>query len=361
MIRLAVVAVLSLAAGVGIGGAMARRGVQPEAPAPTVESATPQLDAAVESVRRRLEESYISTVNPNERPFWSALLAMDYVAGQVDAGEYAYRARNGMAVPTTIESAFETGAGICGAQGAAFVAICRRMGLQARLVQIYNIDHSNGRNHVAAEVNFGGRWRFYDPTSRAYFIRESESSLEPLSLEDIRRADGPRPIVVVDASNPWRVAMINAGFDPLDYLNSATADIMYDGKGIVRVSPVKHAEDAPVFPVSYSTAGVPSFVGATRLDEYDPSVVSDLEWLLLDAPAEANAIVFDDPKTQGEGQLVVNTGENTFRLSIKEVADKAAVSFPATRLPGEIRLRVEPADSEAIAYLTFAAIRLESH
>ncbi|MFP4500516.1 MAG: transglutaminase-like domain-containing protein [Candidatus Hydrogenedentota bacterium] len=59
------------------------------------------------------------------------------------------------------------GKGYCTDMAQAFVALCRRMGLPARVNSFHNIEWMQG--HSAAEVHYDGGWHFFDPTFAVFF------------------------------------------------------------------------------------------------------------------------------------------------------------------------------------------------
>ncbi|NLV45920.1 MAG: transglutaminase domain-containing protein [Candidatus Hydrogenedentes bacterium] len=59
------------------------------------------------------------------------------------------------------------GQAYCYGMARAFEALCRRMGLPARINAVHNFDYMQAHN--MAEVYYGGQWHFFDPTYGVFF------------------------------------------------------------------------------------------------------------------------------------------------------------------------------------------------
>lgn len=171
----------------------------------------PALDAATAQVANEL--TYVSTQAPSEpREYLAALAAMDYTVGHINAALYGWRHTIAKAdlpdCSTTLdlcaEHSLEQQAGICGNAAAVFVAILRRLGIQAHLLNLYYVapDGKPG-GHTTAEALWGGSWHLLDPTWGVFFRTSTEVPSALLSWAQVARLRRPGVAMVQDRSQLW--------------------------------------------------------------------------------------------------------------------------------------------------------------
>jgi hypothetical protein len=110
-----------------------------------------------------------------------ALAALTYVQGVTSAPAYGYRLEisHDKLPGIDVNEIIEMQAGICGNAYELYSEMLRTVGVQVRSVQFWY----QGGDHIAAEVKWGGKWHYMDPTWGAYFQVKDRGIL---SIREVR-------------------------------------------------------------------------------------------------------------------------------------------------------------------------------
>ncbi|HNR32892.1 MAG TPA: transglutaminase domain-containing protein [Candidatus Hydrogenedentes bacterium] len=114
-------------------------------------------------------------------------------AGVLRILSYAAQAIRLEATTTPLGSeVLKQGHAYCNGIAIAFVALCRRAGLPARVNAFHNLEWMEGHN--AAEVHYDGAWRFFDPTYGAFYYSTAayDGAGRVLGLRELAANAGPR-------------------------------------------------------------------------------------------------------------------------------------------------------------------------
>lgn len=162
---------------------------------------------------------------------FAAVEAATRVRSALSSGRYSYLKRAG-GVPSGNEQCLEEGAGICGNQVEAFLAVMDALGIDARPVQFFYTTNGMRESHIAAEVFFLDGWRFIDVTW-GFAAPPEGGGIEFKSLAEIRAK--PDQAMLENAFDAWSLFVRASRVDPLAYLRRPDADILVDGMGTVSV------------------------------------------------------------------------------------------------------------------------------
>lgn len=112
------------------------------------------------------------------------------------------------------------GKGICTNMALAFVALCRRAGLPARMNSFHNFGLMQGHN--TAEVYLEGGWRLFDPTFGTFFCAEEKVTVgRTLSLRELSSAPAARRFCFRVTDTLWTGKFVSSDLVeivPRDYL-----------------------------------------------------------------------------------------------------------------------------------------------
>lgn len=141
--------------------------------------------------------------------------------------------------PRKVDAALDLGAGICGHHVDLALNVTRALDVPCRQVQIFYTEDQANRNHTFVEIEWGEQWRMVDLTWG--FIPHRGSLDTALSyaesLERNHRTGLHHSCI------PWRLVVENTD-DIFGYLTTEPDAILYDGGGVIRVSPALDGDSA---------------------------------------------------------------------------------------------------------------------
>lgn len=184
---------------------------------------------------------------------FSAIEAANAVRTSLSAGRYSYLLRFAKGkVPSGNETCLEQGAGICGNQVEAFLAIMDALGITARPIKFFYTTDGMRESHIAAEVFYLGGWHFIDVTW-GFAVPPDGGGVGFRSLEEIR-AD-PDGDGLENSLDAWSFFARASRRDPMEYLRRRELDILIDGQGVVTLAVPAKQESRDLFD------NVPNYVG----------------------------------------------------------------------------------------------------
>src|SRR5262249_15528529 len=138
---------------------------------------------------------------------------MNYVQSHVRPSNYLTLVSN-KRLPANMnaEKCLELEAGICGSHVETFHKVMENCDItvKRRSVEFYLHDEVNEKNsnHIAVEVFYGGRWRFFDVTSGTVFLRpgakKQDDLLSAIEIRELAKASETwRDLMVTNAANDW--------------------------------------------------------------------------------------------------------------------------------------------------------------
>jgi hypothetical protein len=162
-----------------------------------------------------------------------SLLCMKYANTLVSAPLYLI-SPVGVRGTSDVDLLLKRGAGICMQQSGIFLALAEKLGLSARMVQVFGTKADGSvESHVAVETFVGGKWRYFDPSYAAY-AHKPHDRFDVLSAEDLRQK---RPFAWKgNQVDPWSVEWEAEFGDPIRFI-FATEDVelFYDGTGVATI------------------------------------------------------------------------------------------------------------------------------
>jgi hypothetical protein len=182
---------------------------------------------------------------------YAAVEAATRVRSALSSGRYAYLTLRGN-LPSGSESCLEEGAGICGNQVEAFLAIMDALGIDARPVQFFYTTNGVRESHIAAEVFFLDSWRFIDVTW-GFVAPPDGGGVAFKSLAEIRAQPGTA--LLENSLDAWSLFARASHVDPMAYLRRPDVDIVVDGMGTVSIRVPSGSEVIERF------SHVPNYVG----------------------------------------------------------------------------------------------------
>ncbi len=245
----------------------------------------------------------------------AAQSALTYVQSRLSPAIYA--ASGGSDDLTT---AFARQAALCGQIVEAFLQIMQGVGARVLPVQFFYVAGGVRQSHVAAQVRWGGRWRYVDPTWGALFERDGEV----LSPQQVLRLADPQRYAVMNRLVPWTDANLRrgGGWSPLSYLTVARErQVILDGAGTI--VPPRRLEDGAA---RWDLTLLPDYVGT--YPPYARQLVGVRMRLAL--PADARALVLSVRGKLCGGLGVLHVGGDT--VPFADVPDLGELHV--ARLPG---------------------------
>lgn len=319
-----------------------------------------RLDEAVAFIRRdaAFAAQERSFQGESSRQYLTALATMNYVQSRVSSTQYGYLAKwSPKQVPTTDQACLTSGAGICGNQVSVFLNLAKRLDLRARSVEFYwKSPRGVPSSHVAAEVEVGDRWEFFDVTWGTVYKRDaarSRGSLEALSIAELMALPNPRAYRITNESVLAYQCMVAAGFDAFEYLDHAKS-VIVGKEGVIHSS----LDDDVATGVSrFVPAELPAYVGVAA--DYSTGHLGNLA-LELSSPRAVRSVTM---KTTAAicvrgGQLQVVQGASSASVPLKTgAAEELALTLDETeQTASPLTLRVQARDQTEPCYVAFSEI-----
>jgi len=172
----------------------------------------------------------------------------------------------------------EKGYSFCTGMAQAFVALCQRIGLPARVNAFHNFEYMQGHN--CAEVYYDGAWHFFDPTYGSFFYSEAEYTgkgavygLRALLTQPALRQNA---FMVLDTANLW-----SGNYDRGAGIRPLARDFHY-GQYDFNLGQLYDQVFSKSFPVVFSSRVTASFPMEADLSQQDDLWVGKLDGDLLD-------------------------------------------------------------------------------
>lgn len=313
-------------------------------PPPTQEARANNGDPLSEAVEFVVSEAeYTSGNNDSSAPlfrFYAALSALNYLQTNISPPRYGYlRRHTGNARPVVgTKMCLLRKAGLCGNQVEAFIDIMNQIEIPVREVQFYYTTNRGERlGHIAIEVEWGGKWHFFDVTW-GMFVAEKDNPTEVASYENIRLWGERKFKKFTNQAYGWLIFSAQNNVDPFDYLTrpKGTIDVIIDGTGVVHPYMVDGA---------YSFRHIPRYVGHAEMrnghiGEIKQEIVLPDGAMGLDIEIDAVSCL------RGRLRLRSDSGENV--VPIRPDMEK---TISVSGLRGRVVLDVERGE-HAICYLT---------
>ncbi|MGH7232096.1 MAG: transglutaminase domain-containing protein [Nitrospiraceae bacterium] len=289
------------------------------------------------------------------KEFTTALATMNYVQSRVSSTQYGYLSyRKERPLPTSDELCLLYEAGICGNQISVFLSLLSSLGLTARSLEFYwHNDHGIPMSHIAAEVNVGGKWVFFDVTWGAYYKRYPHSRghkyfIDALSFAEVRLLEDAAKHRVTNSSNlAFRLQEEN-GIDPFSYIHSAHSALV--GKTGVIYPALINNNEGDNGGQRVRLQGIPDYIGTAS--DYSTGLKGHLRYVIHD-PGIISEIIFTTSGTNCNEQtadLVIKRGSYNFR---KNVTKTGATQFlfrlePRMRSVGDLEMALLSSDNEPV-------------
>jgi hypothetical protein len=309
--------------------------IAPSARADDAGAATAtQVDAAVAYVQEAVAGVESSTGKRAPHAYTVTMAALNYVQANVSSAIYAYRSANGLSAPTTAEEALAEQAGICGNQVEVFLEVLHRLGETAIPAQFFFTADGSRQNHVAAEVQWSGKWHFVDVSYGAVFWKKAGSLL---SLATLLKDPDPMRWAHRNELDAWTGSALLKGWHPYAYLEGFTKrQVVYQGSG--SATPTRAAGTRSTTGVAYDLTLLPDYVGVGVPYAGTNVGVS----FALATPASATKIVLA-VRTQGcPGGGTVHAGTTSVDLADVPWSGDFAIAIPKAQRGATVTLSVTP-------------------
>ena len=327
-----------------LGRSLPASGQQPE---------SSPVDAAAKLLQRQVAH-FGDRPHGLSHDYYAATAVMNYVQSRVSPLNYSMLIRAGEQPPQNPDECLVRGAGICGSQVAVFLALAERIGLQARSVEFYLQGETPDENssHIAVEVFYDEDWHFFDVTWGTVFRKPDAARDDVLSITEILAADSPRDLAESNETDLWFQQWIEAGLDPLVYVDWKPTDVLRGHSGTIhlRATAEQDGDDATYVPVHQ-----PNHVGRP------PSSVDggSIELRLIDIHSRPHRITIEVLGVAGTGTLVVGTEKDAIQLELSEIdPGELSLSLERVAVEDELSVSVTTGDPQEIGYLVFQKIRL---
>ncbi len=216
----------------------------------TAGATTLYLQRAVDHVR--IESNNLSTQFPSvPREYFIAMSALGYVNNQVNPYSHSFYKGIGDTIDG-VEEALDKQAGLCGTQSWVYATLVRELGVQARTIQVFQMDRFNGSTHVMEEVWFNNKWNLIDITTATFFRDSTAKMYELMSFDEISNKTNYNDYIVTNQSGTIYQAWKYKNINPFPYIMSITKDVLISRKGVLNLYPVGN---------SYSLTNLESHVG----------------------------------------------------------------------------------------------------
>lgn len=312
---LVIAAVTAGAAGTPAAAAVPRPAAAQAAAAPAPYPVGADVEAGVREVRARVEGVIAGPGGERERA--TTLAAVSWVQAHVSP-ELVARAA---AAPDDITAR----AGLCGAMVETFMQIVQRLGVRVLPVQFFFNRGEQRSSHVAAEVRWGGRWRYVDPTWGTLFETPGRGVL---SLDQVLELRDPGRYALMNRLAPWTDANLRrgGGWDPLGYLRGTRGrTVISGGDGRIALPAVATATGA-----RFALAFAPDYVG--RLAPYAHQLVDVQHVVEVPRGLRTLTVTARVATCGGPGSLVAHTAAGTVRAGLTAVRDGGSLrlALPAS-------------------------------
>lgn len=247
-----------------------------------------------------------------------AMATMNYVQSRVSPAMYWRLNRQGK-LPSLLdaESALKSGAGLCGTHASVFAALLREClpEVDVRDVQFYLHRTSKDRNenHVAVEVFYHGKWRYFDATWGVVVLRD-----EPLSQDDLLGAAEIRKLTTSNETwkNQAQINEIGVGYrtyltanqDPLKHLHWPDTDLLA-GDGTIHLRPNSRKNEYLLADIAGNVGFVPDHCGTFRNIRVH---LAPLDWS-SEKPGQINITITGTANGNEKGELTITSGATTLR------------------------------------------------
>jgi hypothetical protein len=197
---------------------------------------------------------YVSAGRAQVRDAAVAISTLNYVQSHISSTQYGYLSSTDPgSLPVSVEECLIQNAGICGNQVEAFMLLVTRLGLQARSVKFF-WENRDGKavSHIAAEVKFGGKWRYFDVTWGTFFVSRPETvdrthGYDILAFDEVMALREPAKHRITNQSALSYWLQIQSGLDPFEYIK-ANKSILFGENGSVRLVPKREGTIVHYFP-----------------------------------------------------------------------------------------------------------------
>lgn len=116
--------------------------------------------------------------------------------------EYIGHFKVGTSSNKDLDNLFDEKIGACGEFSNALLALSACQNIDGRHINFCNYPKNDG--HTVTEIKTDGKWRVYDPTFAAYYIKNDENNKQPLSFKSIRNSYKNNPEVIDVVSHLYR-------------------------------------------------------------------------------------------------------------------------------------------------------------
>ena len=311
-----------------------------------------QLDEAVEMVRKQ-----VAWFGPHpeqySREFLISLATMNLVQSRVSPLNYAGLLKAGKSLPRNPEECLAQHAGICGNQVQTFNAIANRLGLRTRTVEFYirGKQPQQNHSHICVEVFFAGGWRLFDVTWGTYYRQPAGRVDDLLSWTQIRQSSNARKLAVSNRSDLWWQQTVAAGFDPLEYLEAQTMDVLLGRGGTIQLV----ATTGPQ--LKYVPTHQPNYVGRNS----DAADRGTIKLRLLDVSPKCKSLTIDVLGLAGSGQLQVRGKRGLVSLPLDGIQPgQVLVDLSQLQIDNRLELSVQPTQPRGVGYVVFRNIAVHS-
>ncbi len=291
--------------------------------------------------RINTEVNYVSAQFPTvPRDFFVALSTLGYVHNQVNPYVYGYY-RSISETIDSVEEALEKQAGLCGTQSWVYATLIRELGLQARTIQIYQMDRYNGGSHVVTEVYFNGKWNLIDSTTGTFY--RNGKMYELMSFEEINGKANFSDYVVSSQSGMSYQAWKYKGVNPYPYILSTTKDVLISRKGVLNLHPVGN---------NYPLTNLENHVGKAwfKLD----NCYGNVSYKFHDI-AGATKLKLVVSGNRGEGNLILTCGSQ--QMFIPSFEGERIIDLSAYNLSQGLTMTAIPSSGET-CYYVFSKIEM---